>query len=307
MKIIYSPYTANIEPCVATVGFFDGVHAGHRFLTEELKAIAKEQNYKSMIITFATHPRKVIDPHFQPEQLNTLDEKLQLLSSTGVDYCIVLDFDIEMAKLSAYEFLKTILKEQFKVQTLLVGHDHRFGHNRAEGFKDYLKYGTELNMKVIQATRYKTDTDNQISSSNIRTALQSGDIEKANRILTYPYSLIGKVITGYQVGHKIGFPTANIKPENAEKIIPALGVYEVWVKWNSQQFKGMMNIGKRPTLNNGVNISIEVHIIDFNTDIYNQDIEVAFIRKIRDEKKFNNIDELIIQLKLDKQNIIEMN
>lgn len=305
MQVIYQNEIENLSPCVATVGFFDGVHAGHRFLIEELKAIAHAQNKKSVVLTFSVHPRKVLNADYQPELLTTLSEKLIQLEFTGIDICVVLDFSTSMAQLPAYEFLKTVLLEQFNVHTLLVGHDHRFGHNRSDGFPEYQQYGEAMGMKVIQAQRFTTDEDKHISSSEIRNALQRGDIEHANRLLTYQYSLSGKVIDGFKVGRKIGFPTANISLENSQKLVPGLGVYAVRVLWNKIMHNGMLNIGYRPTLN-GAKVSIEVHIIDFDEDIYNQIIEVVFIRKIRDEHKFNDVKELIAQLQKDKQNVMGM-
>lgn len=293
-----------LNSCVATVGFFDGVHAGHRFLIDELKAIAKAQNKKSVVITFAIHPRKVLDAAFKPELLNALSEKIALLESTGIDSCIVLDFTPEMAKLSAYEFIKTVLWEKYNVNTLLVGHDHRFGHNRTDGFAEYKKYGESLGMTVIQEKQYFTAEFANICSSEIRLALLRGEIETANKMLTYHYSLQGKVMNGFKNGRKIGFPTANLSPDDPDKIVPAHGVYAVRVHWNKQVYKGMMNIGTRPTLENGLHTSLEVHILDFDEDIYNQTIEIEFIQKIRDEQKFNGIDALIEQLNKDKQEVL---
>lgn len=306
MRVIYQTEIENFLPCVATVGFFDGVHAGHRFLIEELKAFARSQNRKSVVVTFANHPRKVLDFNFQPDLLTTLSEKLIQLESTEIDICVVLDFTVEMANLSAYEFLKTILLDQLNVRTLLVGHDHRFGYNRADGFPEYQNYGQLLGMEVIQAIRYQTPEDQLISSSEIRTALLEGDIKHANRLLSYDYSLHGKVISGFKVGRKIGFPTANILPEDSCKLIPANGVYAVRVRWKSQAYKGMMNIGVRPTINNGDRISIEVHILDFSEDIYKETLEIDFIRKIRDEQEFRGVNELIEQLQKDKLNVMSM-
>jgi len=306
MQIIYQTEIENLPPCAATVGFFDGLHAGHRFLIEELKTTAKIQNLKSVVITFSVHPRKVLNLDFKPEILTTLSEKLTQLATTGIDACIVLDFSISMAKLSAYEFLKTILKEKFNVHTLLVGHDHRFGHNRTDGFPEYKEYGDALGMNVISCLKYNTDTDKHISSSEIRNALKKGEIEFANRLLTYEYSISGRVVEGFKVGRTIGYPTANLEINDPDKLIPALGVYAVRVTWNSLTYKGMLNIGHRPTLENGNNISIEVHIIDFKEDIYNQTLEVNFIHKIRDEQKFKNIDELKDQLLKDKLYVMEM-
>jgi len=306
MQIIYQSEIKTLSPCVATVGFFDGLHAGHRYLIEELKGIAKEQHLQSVVVTFAVHPRKVLNSEFRPELLTTLSEKLIQLSTTGIDACIVLDFSLQMAELSAYDFLKTILKEKFNVQTLLVGHDHRFGHNRADGFPEYKKYGEELGMTVLKCTQFHTDTDKHISSSEIRNALKTGEIELANRLLTYNYSITGKVIEGFKNGRQIGFPTANIELFDHEKIIPAIGVYAVRVTWNGSQYKGMLNIGHRPTLDNGLTISIEVHILDFDTDIYNQTLEVGFIIKIRDEQKFNGIEALKEQLQKDKLYVLSL-
>jgi riboflavin kinase/FMN adenylyltransferase len=303
MQIIYQTEKNNFPPCVATVGFFDGLHAGHRFLLEELKSIAKSQHKKSVVITFSTHPRKVLHSDFQPQLLTTLSEKLVQLDSTGIDICIVLDFTIEIAGLSAFDFLKSILLEQFNVQTLLVGHDHRFGHNRADGFPEYKKYGEMLGLEVILAKRFSTELDNKISSSTIRQAIQTGNINLANRLLNYRYSIRGKVIDGFKNGRKIGFPTANIQPDDSDKLIPATGVYAVRVHWNKNWYNGMMNIGIRPTMDNGTKISLEVNILDFDTDIYNESLEIEFIRKIRDEIKFNSVDELIQQLQKDRQEV----
>ena len=286
---------------VATVGFFDGVHAGHRFLIEELKSLAKARNMQSLVITFNIHPRKVLNSDYQPQLLNTLSEKLDLLNKTGVNVVEVLDFNRELAQLSASDFLKTVLKEQYKVKTLLVGHDHRFGHNRADGFPEYKAYGEMLGMEVVQAERYKTPEDHHISSSEIRLAIEQGDITHANKLLTYPYSFEGKVIDGFRVGRKIGFPTANLQPTDADKLIPPFGVYAVRVYHNETVYKGMMNIGTRPTLNNSYHTSLEVHILDFDLDIYNQIIKVEFLYKIRDEQKFNGLDELVEQLKKDRE------
>ncbi len=298
-----SPIAFSDAPCVATVGFFDGVHVGHRFLIEELKEIARARNLRSMIITFAVHPRKVLNADFQPQLLNTLDEKNEQLEKTKVNEIIILDFTKEMAKLSAYEFLNIILKNHFNVKTLLVGHDHRFGHNRTDGFPEYKKYGEQLGMEVIQAQPYSTSEDEHISSSEIRLAIQQGEIVRANRLLGYPYAISGRVIDGFRVGRKIGFPTANMQVVDSDKLIPPLGVYAVRVYWNGNRYAGMMNIGTRPTLADDNHISLEVNIFDFDRDIYNQTIKVEFIQKIRDEQKFNGVNELIEQLNKDRETV----
>ncbi len=286
--------------CVATVGFFDGVHAGHRFLIDQVKALAVEKNVPSVVFTFAVHPRKVLHSEYQPQLLTTFDEKLFQLQSTGIDTCIILNFDHAMARLTAYDFLDEILHKKYNVTTLVVGYDHRFGRNRIDGIEQYYAYGKEIGIEVVQAERYATNQFSHISSSEIRKALIGGNIPLANTLLSYLYSFRGIVTDGYKLGRKIGFPTANIIPDNTEKMLPALGVYAVDVFWNNSIYRGMMNVGKRPTFDKNENTSIEVHIFNFSDDIYNEVLEIRFLQKIRDEQKFENIEELIIQLKKDK-------
>ncbi|NLO70457.1 MAG: bifunctional riboflavin kinase/FAD synthetase [Porphyromonadaceae bacterium] len=294
------------EKCIATVGFFDGVHGGHRFLLNELNEEARKKDCISVVITFNIHPRKILKSDFQPRLLTTLEEKLELLSTTGVDACYVLDFTHELSLFTAQEFIEKILFEKLHVRSLLVGHDHRFGHNREEGFEDYCRYGKDLGMNVIQAAKFTVEKEEHFSSSQIRTALRTGDIERANKLLTYPYTFVGKVIGGYKNGRKIGFPTANIWFENKEKIVPAIGVYAVRAYVRNRVHIGMMNIGYRPTISSDGEISMEVHIIDFDYDIYNHYIKIECIHRIRDEMKFNGIDELVAQLKKDKENVIRL-
>lgn len=298
MKIIQQ--TELNHPCVATVGFFDGVHLGHRFLIQELILIANKRKLPSLVITFAEHPRKVLHSDYQPQLLTSLEEKLFQLKSTGVDECVVLNFTPDLSQLSAYDFLNLVLKKTYSVDTLLIGHDHRFGHNRLDGIEQYQQYGKMIGISVFQATKYSTDEHPHISSSDIRKALNCGDINLANNLLSYTYAFSGRVINGFEVGRKIGFPTANIQPLDAEKIIPSTGVYSVEVIRKNTILRGMMNIGYRPTLNNGNHISIEVHIFDFNQNIYNEIIEIRFLKIIRNEKKFDTIEELIQQLQADK-------
>lgn len=294
------------DKCVATVGFFDGVHGGHRFLLNEVIEEARRQQSISVVVTFNEHPRKILKSDYQPRLLTTLEEKLELLDSTGIDACVVLDFSKEMSLFSAKEFIRNILSKKLKVSTLFVGHDHRFGHNREDGFEEYKLYGAELHMDVIQAERFVLDGDEHFSSSQIRKALTTGDIALANTLLTYPYTFVGKVIGGYKNGRKIGFPTANMWFENKEKIIPAVGVYAVQVYVKGHSYKGMMNIGYRPTFSADDQLSMEVHIIDFEADIYDQTIKIECIYRIRNEKKFNGVAELIEQLQKDKETVQQL-
>ncbi|MBP1663782.1 MAG: riboflavin biosynthesis protein RibF [Bacteroidetes bacterium] len=294
------------DNCVATVGFFDGVHAGHRYLLQSVRDIARDEHKISVVITFDIHPRKVLHADFQPKLLTTLEEKISVLSETGIDACVVLNFTKDLSQLSAFSFLKDVLLDKLKVSTLLVGHDHRFGHNREQGFDEYRAFGATLGMNVIQVEKYTTDEAHHISSSEVRHALERGEIAQANKLLTYPFILTGRVKSGFQVGRKIGFPTANLTPSDKGKIIPATGVYAVRVKWDNHTFHGMMNIGYRPTMGHFDEKSLEVHIIDFEGDVYDRNLKIEFIAKIRDEMKFSSVDELIIQLEKDKDTVITM-
>ncbi|MHB9055850.1 MAG: bifunctional riboflavin kinase/FAD synthetase [Paludibacteraceae bacterium] len=289
------------DKCVATVGFFDGVHGGHRFLLNEVQTEARKEHCISVVITFNEHPRKILKSDFQPKLLTTLEEKLELLGTTGIDACVVLDFTQDLSHLTAKDFIIRILHERLHVETLFVGHDHRFGYNREEGFEEYFNYGTELGMRVIKAEQFILEDGEHFSSSQIRKALSGGDILLANTLLTYPYMFIGKVIGGYKNGRKIGYPTANMWFESKEKIIPAVGVYAVYVYVKKNQYKGMMNIGYRPTFSVENTLSMEVHIIDFDADIYDQKVKIECMYRLRDEMKFNGVDELIAQLGKDKE------
>jgi riboflavin kinase / FMN adenylyltransferase len=295
----------NDQHCVATVGFFDGVHAGHRYLIQELQNIAKSRGLPSAVVTFSQPPKAVVRPEFTPKLLTTNDEKLALLSNTGVDYCFILEFDKAMSQLSAQDFLKHILVEQLKVKHLLVGHDHRFGKDRSDSFGDYKRIANSIQMEVQQAPIYSPN-GMKISATEIRTDIEAGCIANANRKLSHHYSLGGTVVEGFRIGRTMGFPTANIQPNNPFKLIPADGVYAIRVKLGTIIKNGMLNIGNRPTLDNGSNTSIEVNIFDFDGELYGQEIEIEFIDRIRTEKKFDSIELLKEQLNIDKQNALKI-
>ena len=286
----------------ATIGFFDGVHLGHRFLINELKETAKARNLPSAVITFPEHPRAVLHADYQPKLLNSFDEKLEQLASTGIDYCIVLDFTVELSHLTAQEFITTVLAEKLHVEVLLIGYDHRFGHDRKDGFEQYVTYGAACGMDVVKASPYD-DGQTAVSSSEIRKLLTECRVEEADKLLTYPYQLRGTIVNGYKVGRKLGFPTANIQVDEPFKIVPGIGVYAVWVYLKGERYKGMLYIGDRPTLDNGSNITLEVNILDFSGDIYNNEITVAFIYYVRGDVKFSSLDELIEQLGRDRDTV----
>lgn len=309
MQIIPDNSAIIPKPCVATIGFFDGVHAGHRYLIQQVKEIAAAKGIRSALVTFPIHPRKVMNADYRPELLTTPEEKISLLAETGVDYCLMLDFTPEIAHLTALEFMTQILKERYQVSCLVIGYDHRFGHNRRESFEDYVRYGEAIGIEVIRAQVYsnniKTETgqNTPVSSSLIRKLLHQGDVDIAARCMGYEYFLDGTVVGGYQVGRKIGFPTANLNVDNPDKLIPADGVYAVWVTLDGNTYMGMLNIGKRPTIDNGPDRTIEVNILHFHSDIYDKFIRLTFVKKIRPELKFNSVDELIAQLHKDAEEV----
>lgn len=309
MQIIPDNSAIIPEPCVATIGFFDGVHAGHRYLIQQVKEIAATKGLRSALVTFPIHPRKVMNADYRPELLTTPEEKISLMAETGVDYCLMLDFTPEIAHLTALEFMTQILKERYQVSCLVIGYDHRFGHNRSESFEDYVRYGEAIGIEVIRAQAYSknieigTEQNIPVSSSLIRKLLHQGEVDIAARCMGYEYFLDGTVVGGYQVGRKIGFPTANLNVDNPDKLIPADGVYAVWVTFDGNTYMGMLNIGKRPTIDNGPDRTIEVNILRFHSDIYDKSIRLTFVKRTRPELKFNSVDELIAQLHKDAEEV----
>lgn len=289
------------DGAVATIGFFDGVHRGHRFLIEQVKEVARRNKLKSMVITFDKHPRQVLNSEYMPQMLTTLEEKVEKIKGTGVDICEVLAFDKDMAALSAYDFMKSVLKEKLNVIFLVIGYDNRFGHNRSEGFEDYERYGKEIGIEVIRAKAFVLNGVN-VSSSVTRSFLTEGEVEMAEMCLGYKYSLSGNVIDGVKEGRKMGYPTANIDISGICKLIPANGVYAVKAYWNGagKEYMAMMNIGNRPTFN-GKTTTLEVNIIDYSGDLYGRTLTVAFVKRLRTEKRFPSEKALMAQLEKDRE------
>lgn len=286
----------------ATIGFFDGVHRGHQFMIDSLTTIAHAQGRQSLVITFDRHPRQVVHADYVPQLITTTDEKLQLLHATAADRIEVLHFDAQMAQLSAYEFMRQVLHEKYGVAMLLTGYDNRFGHNRAEGFADYVRYGEEMGMKVLQNTPIDID-GLRVSSSLIRRLIVEGNITEASNCMGHPYSITGSVAHGFQEGRRIGFPTANIVPESAEKLVPGNGVYATRVSVEGGEWMpAMLNIGTNPTFQRQ-QTTIEAHIIGFEGDIYGRKVRVEFGRKLRDEQRFESIEALQKQLETDKKEV----
>lgn len=287
---------------VATIGFFDGVHRGHRFLIEQVKDVARGNDMLSMVITFDKHPRQVLNSKYMPQLLSTLSEKERMIKATGVDICKVLSFNKDIASMSAFDFMKDVLKKELNVKVLIIGYDNRFGHNREEGFEDYVKYGKGLGIEVIKAKAFVLN-DVNISSSVVRSFLSEGEIEMASICLGYRYNISGKVVDGVKEGRKMGYPTANLDTNESGKLIPKNGVYAVMVNWqdSDKEYMAMMNIGKRPTFN-GENTTIEVNILDYNGDLYGKMLKVTFIKRLRSEQKFSSESALAAQLGTDREN-----
>ena len=370
---------------VATIGFFDGVHRGHRYLINKVMETAHAHAQQSMVITFDRHPREVLQSDYQPQMLTTLNTKLRLLQETGVDRVEVLHFTRQLAALSARQFMAQVLKERLGVTTLVIGYDHRFGHNRAEGFDDYVRYGKELGIEVVQSSELTVHIDRycppasvsseapfasssknskapssevpnassevassveesssqacsfagkfgmHVSSSAIRRLLKEGDVSRANLFLDRLHTITGCVTHGFAEGRKMGFPTANLDTTGYPLLIPANGVYGVWVKigcadavmgkcevpnldgWPSEMsipmmdnhdgwLPAMLNIGTRPTFD-GSTTTIEANIFYFNGDIYGQPMTIAFCFRLRNEQRFDSVEALEEQLHKDKKEV----
>lgn len=283
---------------IVTIGTFDGVHIGHQKIIEKLIQETKKADCESLILTFFPHPRMVLNGSSSIKLLNTINEKSILLEKMGLDNLVVHPFDKKFSNLSAEEFVKTILVDSFNLKKIIIGYDHRFGNNRAANIDDLISFGKKYDFEVEQISAQEIDSVS-VSSTKIRDAITDGNMIVANEFLGYDYILSGKIITGKQLGRTIGFPTANIKIEENYKLIPKNGVYIVKSHLQEKTVFGIMNIGLNPTVN-GEDLSIEVHFLDFEADLYNKNITVSVIARIRDEQKFTSIDLLKAQIQEDK-------
>ena len=289
----------------ATIGFFDGVHLGHRFLIEQLKNVAQKEGMPSAVITFYIHPRKVLHTDYVPELLTSFEEKLYQLSTTGIDYCIVIDFTRALSEYSALSFIQNILSGQLHVKHLLIGYDHKFGKNRVDGFDAYKKYGEVVGTEVILADQLMEKKFHH-SSTTIRKMLQEGRVSDAVQLLSYNYKLKGIVVKGNKLGREMGFPTANIELFDKGKIVPRLGVYAVHVKTEEDIYKGMLYIGFRPTFFDKGELRIEVNLFDFSDNLYGKLIDVEFIDYLREDMEFEQINDLMEQLEKDKESALKI-
>ena len=305
--IIVDETTRPLPPAAATIGFFDGVHCGHRYLIGRVIDEARADGLASMVITFARHPRQVIDTHYVPRLLSTPEMKIERLAETGIDRCTVLDFDRRMAALTAREFMIHILSSRLNVRKLIIGYDNRFGHDRSESIDDYCAYGRTLGIEVIKSCGITVDGI-RVSSSVIRNAIERGDLTEANRCLGYAYTLSAHVSHGFRNGHRLGFPTANLDMDEVCQLLPQIGVYatRVRIEGECELHSAMTSVGTRPTFD-GTRLSVETYILDFDADLYGRKIEVAFLKRIRGEKKFADLQQLRTQMADDERCIRELN
>jgi riboflavin kinase/FMN adenylyltransferase len=280
------------------LGTFDGVHIGHKKILERITQNTENGKYESLVLTFFPHPRMVLQEKSEIKLLNTIDEKIDLLEMAGIENLVIHPFDEKFSRLTAEEFVSTVLVKQFNIQKIIIGHDHRFGRNRTANIDDLIAFGKQYGFEVEQISAQEIN-DISVSSTKIRTALEEGDISLANEYLGYDYFLTGTIIKGKQLGRTIGFPTANLKIEENYKPIPRNGVYIVSSFINNERFFGMMNIGYNPTVG-GENQSIEINFFDFNQDLYHQKITVSILQRIRSEQKFESVSLLKTQLEKDE-------
>lgn len=285
---------------VITIGSFDGLHVGHRQLLNRVNRLARQRGGESVAITFDPHPRRIIYPKdTELKLLNTTAEKVALFAETGVDHLVLVPFTIAFSQLSADEYIAEFLVKNFKPSCIVIGYDHRFGLNR-QGDIHYLReHGKTYGYDVIQIEPQEVENIT-VSSTKIRNALLSGQIEQANSLLGYAYQLNGKVVKGRQVGRSIGYPTANLQLDDAHKLIPAEGIYAARATWGNQQLEGMLYIGRRPTLDDGHDLTIEFHIFDFNRDIYGDELSLSIIGHVRKDQEYQGLEALKRQLALDE-------
>lgn len=288
-----------IKNAVVTIGTFDGVHCGHNVVIEQLKKAAKKINGETVVLTFFPHPRMVVFPDDNDLRLlNTIAERTELLEKAGVDHLIIHRFTKEFSRISAVDFVRTILADGLNAKKVIIGYDHHFGRNREGNFEDLKMFGELYGFSVEEIPAQDIQQIN-ISSTKIRSSLIEGEINAANQFLGHPYFLKGKVVEGEKIGRAMGFPTANIEVDAWYKLIPKNGVYAVKVEVKGSFYNGMLNIGNRPTVN-GKTQTIEVHIFNFNTNIYSETIVIHFIARIRNEITFDDLTQLKNQLTLDK-------
>lgn len=283
---------------ILTLGTFDGVHIGHKKILEKVIQNTLDEKYESLVLTFFPHPRMILQERSEIKLLNTITEKINLLEQLGIQNLVIHPFDESFSRLTAEDFVKKVLVDQFKIHKIIIGYDHRFGRNRTADIHNLIEFGEKYGFEVEQISAQEIN-DISVSSTKIRNAIQEGNMYLANKYLGYDYFLTGTVIKGKQLGRTIGFPTANLNIEEDYKLIPQKGVYIVSSQLNGEKVFGMMNIGLNPTVG-GEKLSVEIHYLNFNADLYDQQISVSILKRIRGEEKFDSVDLLKAQIEKDK-------
>ncbi len=300
MKIKSAADYDQIKDSVVTIGTFDGVHRGHQKIIKRLVTIAGTEQLQALVLTFFPHPRMVVQKDSSIKLINTIDEKANLIQDLGVDHLVVKAFTKEFSRLTALEYVRDVLVNTLHVKHIIVGYDHHFGRNRTANIKDLKEYGAFYGFKVTEIDAQEVG-DVAVSSTKIRTALKEGAIKEANQFLGYPFMLNGTVIKGKGLGKTIQFPTANLKIEEPYKLIPKKGVYLVQALIENESVFGMLNIGTNPTVSSANTLSIEVFFFNFNKNLYDTELRIQLLDRIRDEIKFTDLEALKTQLERDQQ------
>ena len=290
---------AQVTNTIVTIGTFDGVHGGHRTIINRLREIAQECNGETVLLTFYPHPRMVLHPDDHGLQLlNTPEEKAQLLQEAGIQHLVVYPFSADFSRMSSFDYVRDLLVNGLHAKRVVVGYDHRFGRNREGDFSTLVEMSELFGFEVEEIPSHQID-EIQVSSTKVRQAIIEGNMTTAEKLLGYRYNLSGTVVHGDAKGRTIGFPTANIRCNYPYKLIPGRGVYAVWVSWNGEKYKAVLNIGVRPTVHETSAVHVEAHLLDFNQVLYGENISVEFANKLRDEQKFGSISELKEQIAAD--------
>lgn len=304
MKIIHTLNTAFKNKTVVTIGTFDGVHIGHQKIIKRLIDSAKKNNQESVILTFFPHPRMILQKDADIKLINTIDERSDILKQLGLNNLIIKKFTKTFSRLSAEDFVSELLVNKLHAKKIIIGYDHHFGRNRSANINDLKTFGEHYGFEVEEISAQDIN-DVSVSSTKIRKALKEGDIKTANAYLGYYFMLTGKVIRGKGLGKELGYPTANLYIKETYKLIPKQGVYIVRCFYNNSMLYGMMNIGTNPTVTDVNILSLEVHFFNFNESIYNKQLKIELLDRIRDEQRFESIMDLKNQLKKDAQTALD--
>lgn len=288
------------KKAVVTIGTFDGVHQGHQKILDRVVSRARTEGLTSVLLTFFPHPRMVLQPDHDLKLINTIDERVQLVSNQGIENIVIHPFSKEFSRTTAFDYVKNILVDQLNAKVVVIGYDHRFGINRSASIIELKEFAVQFDFEVIEISKKEVE-EVAVSSTKIRKTLQSGAIEKTNTYLNRDYSIAGIVKSGKKIGRTIGYPTANLHVEEAYKLIPAAGVYVTSSLIDGKRVYGMTNIGTNPTVSDEAQQTIETYYIDFNEDLYNRKMELFFHKRLRSEEKFKNLEDLVAAMKQDEQ------